>query len=580
MADDPQEGGGEVSSSRERTSRATTKAKPAMHIDQIMGKIGGFGRYQVLIGFCLPCFTLDGETVLNPKIALAPYWKSFKPPYYRTCQVFLILCISIGGSLYAAVQNLSTTFVEANGRWYCISQQCANETGMVIGKSSYDMVTLCRAIKKIEREEWSWENGNHTALTDYDQACGSQTIVTKILYFIPGVLLGGIVFGIMGWSTGRKTPFLSALLTSMVASVISAASREYILFVILRVLLGASIAGYEVLYFCWAMELVGRKWRPLAVGIQALFWSAGLAVVYFINMTFEYWRYKMVYVGIVSLTFIFVYAAVPESPYWLLAKGQEDQATTVLKRISILNGCRFPDCTLSLPSIKTREKVVSLFQPRFRRIGWLLMVHWFLVGMVYYYIHLSLRKYGPEPTDFYVDQNFLVAAATEVPAALLGGTLLCTLTGRKVAFMINCGLLAATTVLSLLTVSVIDEWSVQRGAVLVGMKFSVVGARLSLALWTSEIAPTTLRPLLLGLGLASSAFGVLVTSVMVSLAASHVVVVVMVLSVTALAIVAATQLPDSSNWDLPHSLNSLYNKMHQGSRQQLQESEVLQTAVL
>ena len=47
----------------------------------------------------------------------------------------------------------------------------------------------------------------------------------------------------MGWSTGRKTPFLSALLTSMVASVISAAAQEYILFVILRILLGENLLG-------------------------------------------------------------------------------------------------------------------------------------------------------------------------------------------------------------------------------------------------------------------------------------------------------------------------------------------------
>ena len=55
---------------------------------------------------------------------------------------------------------------------------------------------------------------------------------------------------------------------------------------------------------------------PPLVALQGLFWAGGLIVVHYVNMYWEYWRYKMVYVGIVSLVFIFVYAAVPESPYW------------------------------------------------------------------------------------------------------------------------------------------------------------------------------------------------------------------------------------------------------------------------
>ncbi|KAL5267211.1 hypothetical protein ACHWQZ_G004304 [Mnemiopsis leidyi] len=533
----------EIEKSKEKNASSRKKStfpeKQILKIDEILSRSGGFARYQI----------------------------------------FLVLCLGLGGALYVSVQNLSMTFVESPAPWRCKSCKCLKKTELNGAETScentsgstsfnmvhYDLSTLCRS--NLSAGDFEWINRNHTALSDYNQACGSQTIITNILYFCPGVMIGGLIFGMMGWSTGRKTPFLSALLTSMVASVICAASEEYIIFVILRILLGSSMAGYELLYFCWIVELVSRKWRPLAVGIQGIFGTAGLVIVFYINETWDFWRYKMVSVGMVSLVFIFVYAAVPESPYWLLAKGQDDVATMVLKRIAILNGRTYPDAQAAIPIIKTRERVMSFFRPKYKRVGALLCLNWVLVGMAYFHVFLTIDSYGTYGGDgpSYADLknlNFIVALGAEVPAALIGVAVLTSLLGRKFSYILNLVIYAVCAAVSLLQYEVVGDWDVRRGAVLIGAKMSITAAKMILALWTAEHSPTTIRTLMFGLGLGSCSFGVVLASSLVFFDASPLVSVIIMLVLAVICIGASTQIYDTKNWNLPDHLFDVYKNMN------------------
>jgi len=485
--------------------------KQLLKVDTLLSKIGGFGRYQI----------------------------------------FLVICLGLGGAVYCSAQNLSLIYIESLPEWVCLTDFCLAQVN-----GTYSLWTLCNSDLK-DGVDWKWVNGNHTAISDFNKACGSHVVITNVLYFCPGVIIGGLTFGSMGLSTGRKTPFLTALLTSMTASVISAASNSYVMFVVLRILLGASMAGYECLYFCWIIELVSRKWRPIAVALQGLFWAGGLIVVHYVNMYWEYWRYKMVYVGIVSLVFIFVYAAVPESPYWLLVQGQEEISTMVLKKISILNGKTYPGNHLQLPCIKGKEKAATYFQPKFKRIGIYMCLNWFLVGLVYYHIFLTLKEYSGVYST-----NYFLIVGVEVPACIIGCALIISVLGRKMAFMFNTVFFIICATVSLLQYDIYTGWPLRRAGMLIGAKWAITASKLSLALWTAEIAPTSTRTVFYGICLGASACGVVASSALVYFAATPLAATLFMVIVAIVCVLGSTQVRDTSTWDLPNCLFDVFKLLH------------------
>ena len=250
----------------------------------------------------------------------------------------------------------------------------------------------------------------------------------------------------------------------------------------------------------------------------------------------------------------------------LLAKGQDDVATMVLKRIAILNGKQYPDANPKIPSIKGREKVVSFFKPKYKRTGILLCINWFLVGMVYYHIFLTIDRYGDAydaPSHAKLKNvNFILALAVEIPAALVGAALLASVLGRKLAYMLNLSVFGLCVALSLIDYTLMVGWDVRRCAILVGAKWSVTSAKLILALWTAELAPTTIRSLMFGICLGASACGVVVSSALIFFGASHFISVIVMISIAFLALICALLIPDTRNWNLPDHLFDVFKNMN------------------
>lgn len=264
----------------------------------------------------------------------------------------------------------------------------------------------------------------------------------------------------------------------------------------------------------------------------------------------------------------------------------------VLKRIAILNGKQYPDAQAAIPIIKTREKVMAFFRPKYKRVGVLFCMNWFLVGMAYYHIFLTIDSYGtygnPEngatSYDDLKNMNFIVALGAEVPAALIGVAGLTSLLGRKFSYILHIVLFAICTALSLVQKDVLEGWDLRRGAVLVGSKVSITAAKMILALWTAEHSPTTIRTLMFGVGLGSCSMGVVMASALVFFDASVLASVIIMLVITVICIGAATQIHDTKNWALPDHLFDVYKYMNINNADavysDLQQSEVQAATVL
>ena len=255
----------------------------------------------------------------------------------------------------------------------------------------------------------------------------------------------------------------------------------------------------------------------------------------------------------------------------LLAKGQDDVATMVLKRISVLNGKQYPEAQAAIPIIKTREKVMAFFRPKYKRVGALLCLNWVLVGMAYYHIFLTIDSYGSygNPAQngdtSYAELrnlNFIVALGAEVPAALIGVALLTSVLGRKFSYILNLVIFTVCTAVSQVQYEVVEDWDVRRGAILIGAKVSITAAKMILALWTAEHSPTTIRTLMFGLGLGSCSLGVVLASALIFFDASPLISVIIMLVLAVICIGASTQIHDTKNWDLPDHLFDVYKNMN------------------
>lgn len=228
-----------------------------------------------------------------------------------------------------------------------------------------------------------------------------------------------------------------------------------------------------------------------------------------------------------------------------------------------------PEASIQIPVIKTREKAMSFFRPKYKRVGAMLCLNWFLVGMAYYHIVLTIDRYGSYGTEEgdipykeLKNVNFIVALIAEAPASLIGVAALCSLLGRKFSFILNLVMFAICVAVSLVDYPMFDDWDIRRGVILVGAKMSITAAKMILALWTAEHSPTTIRTLMFGWGLGSMSMGVVLSSALVYVDAAPLVSAIIMLVLTVICIGVSTQIQCTRNWDLPDNLFDVYKKMN------------------
>ena len=151
--------------------------------------------------------------------------------------------------------------------------------------------------------------------------------------------------------TGRKRVIQLCSLFASITVLASSVTQSFTDTYLLRILVGMSMGGFHVCY-TYATEIVGSTHRAKACLILFIFQYLGAvygAIIGLITVTENNlgWRYYVlisslpIVLGLVSVTVI-----CPESPRFLLVKGETDKATKVVKILSSK-----PNSDLKLASI-------------------------------------------------------------------------------------------------------------------------------------------------------------------------------------------------------------------------------------
>jgi MFS family permease len=152
-----------------------------------------------------------------------------------------------------------------------------------------------------------------------------------------GVLGGTAVSGYFSDRYGRKKILIVTAVMFTVTSLVAALTTQFGLFVLARVLAGIAVGGAILIGPVYIAEISPPKLRGSMVSLNQLMIVLGISASFFsnyflLNVGDNNWRWMLGMDAVPAVLFFALLFAVPESPRWLFAHGQEARAREILSK--------------------------------------------------------------------------------------------------------------------------------------------------------------------------------------------------------------------------------------------------------
>ena len=182
--------------------------------------------------------------------------------------------------------------------------------------------------------------------------------------------IGGVLFGSLSDKIGRRQTILIAGFILSVSSFLSAASINKWMFLFTRISVGLCIGANFPTALVFSSEITCAKYKEYGVFSLLLIGNISLLVisieaVLFLN-TFG-WRVFIIVANLPILIAIVILAMVPESPRYLVASGQEDEAKNALRIYFDWNNKPFPENLRIKTFNEERGTLSDVLKPQFRK---------------------------------------------------------------------------------------------------------------------------------------------------------------------------------------------------------------------
>ncbi|XP_048858288.1 solute carrier family 22 member 16 isoform X1 [Brienomyrus brachyistius] len=361
------------------------------------------------------------------------------------------------------------------------------------GKFSYDLSEIQQSI-----------------VTDWDLVCEKEWLAKFCQpTFMLGVLIGALVFGDIADRLGRRPILMLTSLCQFAFGVGVAFTGDYYTFVVIRFLLAMVSSGYLVVVFVYVTEFTGIKVRTwTSMHVHAAF-AMGVMVVALVGHLIRVWWLYQVVLSLCTIPFILVFWKLPETPFYLLAKGRFKEAQELLDQMAHYNGASTPvmvsdlmepdaailldgEAKASNGKMEKKLSILDLFCS-WRMAGRTLTVWavWFIGSLGYYVFSLNSVNLGGNQ---YV--NLFLAGAVELPSYLVGCFAMDRV-GRKRTCAPSLLLSGAAC---MLIIAVPKDFEVLTIILSMMGKFAIAIAFGLIYLYTCELYPTIIRSLAVGSG--------------------------------------------------------------------------------
>ncbi|MCV9993044.1 MFS transporter [Paeniglutamicibacter sp. ZC-3] len=213
-----------------------------------------------------------------------------------------------------------------------------------------------------------------------------------------GMALGAFLWGTIADKIGRKKAFTWTLLIFSIFTVAGALAPSFAWFVAFRFIAGVGLGGCIPVDYALVGEFTPAKQRGRVLTAMDGWWPVGAALSFFISgwvqATTGNWRLILAVMVLPALMVFWVRRSVPESPLYLVRKGQRDEAAKVIDDLVARTGVPAQSYTLPEPEAAPRlspgswlEQLVKIwrFSPRITLVSWSL----FLTILLVYYLALT-----------------------------------------------------------------------------------------------------------------------------------------------------------------------------------------------
>ncbi|MFV0267969.1 MAG: sugar porter family MFS transporter [Draconibacterium sp.] len=158
-----------------------------------------------------------------------------------------------------------------------------------------------------------------------------------------GTLVGALLAGRPADIYGRKKSLLIVAVLYAISAVGSALANTWMGFLVYRFIGGLGVGASSVIAPMYIAEIAPAHLRGRLGTTFQLNIVGGILLSYFSNywisrvIESDTWRWMLGVESIPAALFFFLLFIIPDSPRWLILKGKEDKAKTILQKIGTIN---------------------------------------------------------------------------------------------------------------------------------------------------------------------------------------------------------------------------------------------------
>lgn len=197
-----------------------------------------------------------------------------------------------------------------------------------------------------------------------------------------GCVIGVSFAGQFSDRLGRKKTLVLSGLLFLVSAIGTALPNDFWLFVVFRMLGGIGVGVASMASPMYIAEITPAAVRGKMVSVNQFAIVTGILIVYFVNYFVAFqgdeawnvatgWRWMFASGSIPSAIFLVLLFFVPESPRWLVEKGESEKAREILAKVG---GRSFADSEVRSIEASLDQEVESLrqlFKPGWRKVMFL-----------------------------------------------------------------------------------------------------------------------------------------------------------------------------------------------------------------
>ncbi|XP_023934140.2 organic cation transporter protein isoform X2 [Bicyclus anynana] len=337
---------------------------------------------------------------------------------------------------------------------------------------------------------------------EWDFVCSRRWMgaIAQTAYMF-GVVVGSIVLGRLCDRHGRKTTFVLSSVFQIIFGTTVAFATDYYTFIVIRFLYGIFGSGSYIAGFVLTMELVGPRRRTICGVTFQIMFAVGIMVLaawgYFVDNRF----YLQIIYGLHAVILVPHWFLMDESPRWLWSQGRARESVAIIEKALKMNrstetvetSVLVSQCKVTCAKYSDEQSsgTCDLFKTRnMLKKTFIICGCWFANSVVYYGLSLNTGKLNGNP--YFI--TFLMGVV-ELPSYVIIMYYL-----DRVGHRALISVMMLLGGISCLVVVALPHGSTSAtGVVMVGKMF-ISGSYSIIYKYSAELFPTVVRSSGVGLG--------------------------------------------------------------------------------